>query len=201
MAVLRRLGRAGYTDVLALQEQLLAERIADTIPDTVILVEHDPVYTVGRRKDAAANLLAVGDTPVTHVSRGGDVTWHGPGQVVAYPIVRLHDQDLHAHLRRLEDVMIEVCAGFGLHAGRDARNTGAWVDGRKIGSVGVACRSWVTWHGLALNVCPDMGYFARINPCGFSSEIMTSMARELGVDGAPSLEAVEDAIAGVFAAW
>lgn len=201
MALLRRMGRAGYAEVLALQEQLLTERIAEAIPDTVLLVEHDPVYTVGRRKDATANLLAVGDTPVTHVSRGGDVTWHGPGQVVAYPIVRLHDQDLHAHLRRLEDVMIEVCGRFGLEAGRDARNTGAWVRGRKIGSVGVACRSWVTWHGLALNVRPDMRYFARINPCGFSSEIMTCMERELGVDGAPSLEAVEQAIAEIFAAW
>ncbi len=201
MALVKRLGHAGYDEVLALQERMLAERIAEQIPDTVLLVEHAPVYTVGRRKDATANLLAVGDTPVIHVSRGGDVTWHGPGQVVAYPIVRLHDQDLHAHLRRLEDVMIAVCARFGLEAARDARNTGAWVSGRKIGSVGVACRSWVTWHGLALNVCPDMGYFARINPCGFTSDIMTSMAQELGEDTSITLEAVMDATADIFAAW
>ena len=201
MALVKRLGHAGYAEVLALQEQLLAERIAENLPDTVLLVEHDPVYTVGRRKDATANLLAVGDTPVIHVSRGGDVTWHGPGQVVAYPIVRLRDQDLHAHLRRLEEVMIAVCARFGLVATRDARNTGAWVDGRKIGSVGVACRSWVTWHGLALNVCPDMRYFARINPCGFSSDIMTSVAQELGDDASVTLEPVMDATADVFTAW
>jgi lipoyl(octanoyl) transferase len=199
VARLRRLGRASYPEALALQEQLLAARITEEIPDTVILVEHEAVYTVGRRKGAGANLLAVGDTPVVHVSRGGDVTWHGPGQVVAYPIVKLIDQDLHAHLRRLEALMIDTCAAFGLEAGRDERNTGTWIAGRKVGSVGVACRSWVTWHGLALNVSCDLEAFARINPCGFPSAIMTSMSQE---KGAPvPFDAVLEAVAERFAAW
>ncbi len=199
MAALMRLGRASYAEVLALQERLLAERIAGDIPDTVILVEHDPVYTVGRRRGAEANLLDVGDTPVVAVSRGGDVTWHGPGQVVAYPIVRMPDGDLHAHMRRLEAVMVAACAAFGLQAGPDPRNTGTWIDGRKVGSVGIASRSQVAWHGMALNVDPDLRAFARVNPCGFPSAIMTSMAVE---KGAPvPLHAVMDVVADQFSAW
>ena len=199
MAALMRLGRAPYAEVLALQERLLAERIAGERPDTVIVVEHDPVYTVGRRRGAEANLLDVGDTPVVAVSRGGDVTWHGPGQVVAYPIVRMPDGDLHAHMRRLEAVMVAACAAFGLHAGPDPRNTGTWVDGRKVGSVGIASRSQVAWHGMALNVDPDLRAFARVNPCGFPSAIMTSMTVERG---APvSLHAVMDVVAEQFSAW
>lgn len=165
------------------------------------MLEHDPVYTVGRKRDATANLLAVGDVPVFEIERGGDVTWHGPGQVVVYPIVALDGErrDLHAHLRRLEDLMIDVCADFDLPVGRDPRNTGVWHDGRKLGSIGVACRRWVAWHGLALNVDPDLSYFARINPCGFPSEIMTSMARELGrpVD----VGAVREAFVARLRAW
>ncbi len=199
MATLMRLGRAPYAEVLALQERLLGERIAGEVPDTVILVEHDPVYTVGRRRGAEANLLDVGDTPVVPVSRGGDVTWHGPGQVVAYPIVRMPEGDLHAHMRRLEAVMVAACAAFGLVAGPDPRNTGTWIDGRKVGSVGIASRSQVSWHGMALNVDPDLRWFARVNPCGFPSAIMTSMVAE---KGAPiALEDVMDVVADQFAAW
>lgn len=175
-------GRVAYTDAWALQKQLVEQRVNGEIPDTVIVCEHDPVFTVGRRRDAMANVLVPGDAPVIEVERGGDVTWHGPGQVVVYPIVSLEGagRDLHAHMHRLEDLMIAVCADYGVVAGRDARNTGAWVDGHKIGSVGIACRRWVTWHGLALNVCPDMSWFARINPCGFEATIMTSLARVTG---------------------
>ena len=136
---------------------------------------------------ASANVLAPGATPVVEVERGGDVTWHGPGQLVAYPILRLEGEarDLHAHLHRLEDLVVDVCAAFGIAGGRDARNTGVWVRpgtpaGQKICSIGIACRRWVTWHGLALNVDPDLSAFARINPCGFDAAVMTSMARELG---------------------
>lgn len=192
-------GRVPYAEAWALQKALVEQRIAGTIPDTVLVLEHDPVYTVGRRRDAAANLLAVGDVPVFEIERGGDVTWHGPGQVVVYPILALADQDLHAHLHRLEDLMIDVCAGFELPVGRDPRNTGAWFGGRKLGSIGIACRRWVTWHGLALNVDPDLSYFHRIHPCGFPAEIMTSMAVALGrpVDRG----AVEAAFVERLAAW
>lgn len=176
------LGRVAYTEAWSLQKALVDQRASGEIPDTVLVCEHDPVYTVGRRRDAMANVLVPGDVPVVEVERGGDVTWHGPGQVVAYPIIQLDgvNRDLHAHMARLEDLMIAVCGHFGIEGGRDDRNTGAWVRGRKIGSVGIACRRWVTWHGLALNVDPDLSYFGRINPCGFEASIMTSMARELG---------------------
>lgn len=135
-------------------------------------------------------MLLPGDTPVVQVERGGDVTWHGPGQLVAYPIVRLPEgrQDIVLHLRSLEEAVIRTCADFGLLATRDPRNAGAWVGGRKIASVGVSCSRWVTWHGLALNVSPDLGWFARINPCGLGAEVMTSMAQELGA--APALAQV-----------
>lgn len=182
-----RLGRRDYAEVWALQRQCVEDRAAGRIGDTVIVCEHEPVFTVGRRRDGMANILDPGDTPVLEVERGGDVTWHGPGQVVAYPILLLEGagRDLHAHLRRLEHLMIEVCASFGLHAGTDPRNTGAWSNGRKVGSIGVACRKWVTWHGLALNVNPDLSWFSRINPCGFPASVMTSMAAELGRDVDP----------------
>lgn len=177
-------GRISYTEAHALQKDLVERRARGEIGDAVIVCEHDPVYTVGRRRDAMTNVLVPGDVPVVEVERGGDVTWHGPGQVVVYPILLLEGskRDLHAHMHRLEDLMIEVCADFGLAVGRDERNTGVWHAGRKLGSVGIACRRWVTWHGLALNVSPDLSYFQRINPCGFDATIMTSLSRELGRD-------------------
>ncbi len=195
------LGRIGYADAWALQKDLVERRATGEIVDTVIVCEHDPVYTVGRRRDAMANVLAPGDVPVVEVERGGDVTWHGPGQLVVYPILQLEGagRDLHAHMHRLEDLMIEVSGAFGVEAGRDPRNTGVWHAGQKLGSVGIACRRWVTWHGLALNVDPDLGYFQRINPCGFDATIMTSLARVLGrpVD----LRAVEAAVVARVGGW
>lgn len=196
-----RLGRVPYAVAWSLQTRLVEQRAAGLVGDTVIVCEHDPVYTVGRKRGAQANLLDVGDTPVFEIERGGDVTWHGPGQLVAYPILFLEGErrDLHAHLRRLEQLMIDVCARFGLEAGRDARNTGAWIGGHKVGSIGIACRRWVTFHGLALNVDPDLAAFARVNPCGFDASIMTSMARE---KGAPvDLQAVEAALISEVVGW
>jgi lipoate-protein ligase B len=191
-------GRLPYAEAHALQVDLVRRRADGEIGDAVIVCEHDPVYTVGRRRGATDNVLAPGDVPVVEVERGGDVTWHGPGQVVVYPILKLAEPDLHAHMHRLEQLMIDVCADYGLAAGRDARNTGAWVGGRKIGSVGIACRRWVTWHGLALNVSPDLGYFGRINPCGFDATIMTSMAAE-GV--AADLDDVRRRVVARVIAW
>lgn len=205
MARLIRLGRVDYRAAWARQQQELADVIAGA-ENAVLLCEHDPVYTVGRTRGASANVLAPGDTPVIEVERGGDVTWHGPGQLVAYPILRLEGaaRDLHAHLHRLEDLVVDVCAAFGIHGGRDARNTGVWVrpdtpGGQKICSIGIACRRWVTWHGLALNVDPDLSAFARINPCGFDAAVMTSMARELGRPVA--LDDVEAVLAARVQGW
>lgn len=197
---LRDLGRAPYAEAYALQKELLEARIRGEGEDVALIVEHDPVFTLGRRRGAADNVLVAGDVPVIQVERGGDVTFHGPGQLVVYPILALPPgrQDLHRHLKNLEEIALRACRAFGLDAARDPRNTGAWVGGRKIASVGVACRSWVTWHGLALNVNPDMSYFGRINPCGLTSDVMTSMALELGA--APDWEAVKAAVRGATAA-
>lgn len=149
-----------------------------------MLVEHPHVITVGRRQGATGNLLRPGDVEVVEVERGGDVTYHGPGQIVAYPILALTEgeRDLHRFLRNLEEAMIRTLAGFGIEGTREPGKTGVWVAGgaRKIASIGIACRKWITFHGLALNVTTDLGYFARIQPCGFDARVMTSMAAELG---------------------
>jgi len=168
----------------------VAERQRGERPDALVLVEHPHVITVGRRRGALANILAAGEVEVVEVERGGDVTYHGPGQIVAYPIVLLEEgeRDLHRFLRNLEEGMIRTLARWGLAADRAPGKTGVWLDGRgqgmsgqrKIASIGIACRKWVTFHGLALNVATDLGYFARIQPCGFDATVMTSMAHELG---------------------
>jgi lipoyl(octanoyl) transferase len=150
--------------------------------DTLFLVEHPHVYTLGRSRAAEANVLAPGDVEVIGIERGGDVTYHGPGQLVAYPIVLLGDgeRDLHRYLRNLEEAVIATCARVGVVADREPGKTGVWttVDGmrRKLCSMGIACRKWVCFHGLALNVTTDLAYFRRINPCGFEASVMTSLA-------------------------
>ncbi len=202
MAELRRLGRIGYADAHALQQRLVLDRAEGRAPeDIVLLCEHDPIYTLGRARGARANVLDPADVPVLEVERGGDVTFHGPGQLVCYPILLLEGaaRDLHAHLHRLEQLMIDVCGDLGVSADRDPRNTGAWANGRKIGSVGVACRRWVTWHGLALNVETDLRYFDRIHPCGLTSARMTSLSHERGAR-VPLAEA-QAAMETRLAAW
>ena len=173
-------GYTPYVDAHKLQKQLVDRRIRDATPDTILLLEHEPVITVGRKRGAVGNVLAAGDWPVVEVERGGDVTWHGPGQLVAYPIIKLEGKhaDLHWFLHRLEDAVIDVLGGLGISGQRDGRNTGVWVpEGeelpKKVCSVGIACRKWVTWHGLALNVDVDLGAFRRIHPCGFDADVMT----------------------------
>lgn len=194
-------GQVAYAAAWEMQKDLLERRIAGEIGDVVLVCEHDPVYTVGRRRGAEGNLLDVDGVPVYEVERGGDVTWHGPGQLVAYPILALHGEarDLHRWLRRLEDLLIAVCADFGLAAGRDPRNTGAWIGGRKVGSVGIACRRWVTWHGISLNVNPDLAWFARINPCGLDAALVTTMEAELGRP--VEMAAVQAALAARVRDW
>jgi lipoyl(octanoyl) transferase len=181
------LGRTSYRDAWARQLALVEARQRDEEPDTLLLVEHEHVFTLGRRREAEGNVLDAGDVEVIGIERGGDVTYHGPGQLVAYPIVLLREgpeRDLHAYLRNLEEAVIRTCTRFGLATDREPGKTGVWtstpVGRKKLCSMGIACRKWVTFHGLALNVTTDLAYFRRINPCGFESSVMTTMAEQLG---------------------
>ena len=185
------LGTLPYDDALALQRDVAARRISgDLAQDVLLLVEHPPVITFGRRVTAeqltatSAQLAARG-VDVRETERGGDITFHGPGQLVGYPVVDLtrHKQDLHWYLRTLEDVQIRALADLGIGAERNLGKTGVWTSGRKIASIGVHARQWVTWHGFALNVTTDLSFFDLLVPCGLDGVEMTSVARELGVAG------------------
>jgi lipoate-protein ligase B len=171
------LGLVDYSQALAWQEALVQERCRGAGDDTLLLLEHPPVFTLGRGADER-NILAPQQTPVYRVSRGGDVTFHGPGQLVGYPIIDLtaHGRDVHAYLRALEAVLIEALADYGLEAQRKTGLTGVWVSEQKIASIGVGVRRWITYHGFALNVDPELAYFAAIVPCGLAGVRMTSMA-------------------------
>jgi lipoate-protein ligase B len=183
------LGTADYREVWQRQFALVEQRQIGQAPDTLILVEHPHVFTLGRRRDAQQNVLAPGDVPVIEIERGGDVTYHGPGQLVAYPIVLLDkaagEQDLHKFLRNLEEAVIQTCVRAGLtNADRETGKTGVWTTEpggarKKLCSMGIACRKWVTFHGLALNVTTDLSYFSRINPCGFEASVMSSVENQL----------------------
>ncbi len=176
-------GQLAYDRALALQKALLSRRLASG-PDALVLLEHPPVYTLGRGADARhLGGAAQGEVPVLRVSRGGEVTYHGPGQLVGYPILALGDlrPDVHWYLRTLEEILIATLDDFGIRATREAGKTGVWVAGqRKIASIGVAVRRWVTWHGFALNVGADLHGFDAITPCGIEGVKMTSVAREGG---------------------
>ena len=176
------LGGLDFEDAWRRQLELVEARLRGEAPDTLLLVEHPPVITLGRRRDAHVNVLDAGDVPVVTIERGGDVTYHGPGQLVAYPVLLLGEgeRDLHRYLRNLEEAMIRALADVGLAAGRREGATGVWRGDRKLASIGIACRRWVVFHGLALNVATDLGAFARIRPCGFASEVMTSVSAEIG---------------------
>ena len=173
-------GLVPYSVGQSLQSTLLTHRIEHRIPDVVLVLQHEAVITVGRAREAHQHILPNNQLPVVEVRRGGDVTLHAPGQWVAYPIVRLEGQrqDLLDHMRRLETAVIDTLSQFGLTGQRDPRNTGVWMPNPtgsplKVCSVGIACRKWVTWHGLALNWDIDMSLYASLNPCGFSSDVMT----------------------------
>ena len=174
-------GRVPYRAALAWQRALAEERIAGRRGDLLLLLEHDPVVTLGRTSDSG-NLLHPGGIDVVEVERGGDVTYHGPGQLVGYPILDLsgYRQDLHWYLRTLEDALIVALARLDIAAGREPGRTGVWTSGRKIASIGVHVKRWVTWHGFALNVTTDLAAFGRIIPCGIPGVVMTSVEREGG---------------------
>lgn len=175
------LGRLSYADGLRLQEELLARHLAGETADTILLMEHDSVFTIGRTPDRSS----LGDlerlpAPLVEIGRGGKATWHGPGQLVGYPIINLahYGQDLHHYLRALEDALIAGCRVLGVAAGRRDGLTGVWVENRKLASIGVGARHWITQHGFALNVCGALEGFAAITPCGIDGVIMTSLERE-----------------------
>ena len=178
------LGHMEFQAAVALQERLVVLRQQQLVGDTLLFVEHPHVYTLGRG-GKAANVLAPKDVPVYRTSRGGDVTYHGPGQLVVYPIIDLRSKlrkDVHRYVRNLEQSAILTLAYFGIAAGRRPPYTGIWIEDRKIAAIGVAVRRCVTYHGLALNVNSDLSYFQRIVPCGLAWADVTSMAKELGTE-------------------
>ncbi len=183
------LGTLPYGEALELQRAVARARIrGDVAEDVLLLVEHPPVVTLGRTAKSAnliapQELLAARGVEVFEVERGGDITFHGPGQLVGYPIIDLkrHKQDLHWYLRQVEEGLIVALSALGIVAERYLGKTGVWTRGRKIASIGVHARDWVTWHGFALNVNTDLSWFDLIVPCGIQDVTMTSVARELGV--------------------
>jgi lipoyl(octanoyl) transferase len=182
--VTRWLGRIDYQAALALQEEIVASKVNDSAAaDQFLLLEHEPVYTIGRTPDQSS----LGDPaqlphPLVRINRGGQATYHGPGQLVGYPILDLktRGQDLHRYLRAMEEGLIEVLAEFGVIARRRDGLTGVWVENRKIASIGVGVRRWTSMHGFALNVCGDLSPFQEITPCGIIGVEMTSVEREAG---------------------
>jgi lipoyl(octanoyl) transferase len=202
----RRVGTLPYAEGLALQAELVALRRGGDIPDTLVLLEHPHVITLGSSSDRADVL--VGDEErarlgieLFQAGRGGGVTYHGPGQLVVYPILDLKPdrKDLHAYLRDLERVLIEVAGAFGVAAGRREGLTGVWTERGKLAAIGVRVSSqWIASHGVALNVAPDLAYFDSIVPCGLPGEAVTSLERELG--SAPAMEAVVERLVAGFGA-
>ena len=191
-------GRVDYVTALETQERLAAAVAAGTAPETLLLLEHPAVYTIGRDGDAAHLLDPL--TDLRRVNRGGDITWHGPGQLVGYPIVLLgrRGRDLHQWLRLLEELLIRTLAEFALPAERRPGLTGVWCERGKIGFIGVGVRRWVSLHGFSLNVCPDLTAFNSIVPCGLPSCPVTSMAA--AISPAPAPEAVAGVLGRLFPA-
>jgi len=175
------LGRLPYAEGLALQEALVAGKIAGDGAQHLLLLEHEPVYTMGRTRDESSlreEILL--PHPVYRTNRGGQATYHGPGQLVGYPVLdlSLFERDLHAYLRFLEEVLIALLARHGIRGGRIEGKTGVWVGDRKIASLGVGVRKWISMHGFAINICGDLGPFHHITPCGLPGVVMTSLEAE-----------------------
>ena len=199
------LGPTPYREGLALQQALVDARAAGRAPDRLLFPDHPPVLTIGRSPSAGSvvaspEALRQAGIEVFEVARGGDVTWHGPGQLVGYLILDLEAQgrDLHRFLRDIEQGLIDALAGWGIEAGREPGRTGVWSRGEKIASIGIAVRRWVSYHGFALNVAPDLRFFDLIHPCGLRGIQMTSVAKRLGNE-APSLADARDAVASEMA--
>lgn len=190
-------GTDTYEATWAFQKELLEARIRWEVPDSVILVEHPPVITLGRRLKDQTAILDAGDVPVVAVERGGEATVHGLGQLVAYPIVGV--RDVHAHLRGLEEVVIRMLADWGLEGWRNPPHTGVWLADKKVASIGVAVRRWVAYHGVALNVAVDPRLFQRIVPCGLPAAVMASVNDFL--ETPVSMQATKQAFCAHWSAW
>jgi lipoyl(octanoyl) transferase len=181
----RWLGRVRFEDALAMQEEIVARKMAaPASEDELLLLEHEPVYTIGRTPDQSS--LRGGahlPHPLVQINRGGQATYHGPGQLVGYPILDLkpRGQDLHRYLRALEELLIETLAHFEVPSARRDGLTGVWVGEKKIASIGVGVRRWISMHGFALNVCGDLTPYREITPCGIAGVEMTSIERERGI--------------------
>ena len=194
----RRLGVVPYADALELQRRLVDDRKADRIPDTLLLLQHPHVVTIGVKKDGRSHILASPErlsslgVDVFETGRGGDVTYHGPGQLVGYPIIDLNPdrRDVHRYVRDLEEVMIRVCADYGLDAERIKGSSGTWLGSEKIGAIGVRISRWVASHGFAFNVTTDVEFFNLIVPCGIADKGVTSLAAR--IDTPLSMADVED---------
>jgi lipoyl(octanoyl) transferase len=180
----RWLGRTEFDDALALQEKIVTRKREDpSHADELLLLEHEPVYTIGRTPDQSSLLGGAHlPHPLFAINRGGQATYHGPGQLMGYPIIdlRRYGQDLHRYLRWLEAMLIDLLAEHGIGASRRESLTGVWIGDRKIASIGVGVRYWITMHGFALNVCGDLSPFDHIVPCGINNVMMTSMEKETG---------------------
>ena len=191
----RWLGRMEFSDALALQEEVVTKKRQDrSLDDELLLLEHEPVYTIGRTPDKASLLGAAHlPHPLIPTNRGGQATYHGPGQLMGYPIIDLRGcgQDLHRYLRWLEQMLIGFLGNHRIAASRREGLTGVWIDHRKIASIGVGVRHWITMHGFALNVCGDLSPFNYIIPCGINNVAMTSMEKETG----KSISVVDVAVA------
>ena len=201
----RRLGLIGYQEALALQRELVEERRANRVPDLLLLLQHPPVITLGVRSEIArANVVATSErlaelgVEVHETGRGGDVTYHGHGQIVGYPILDLRPDrcDVHRYVRDLEEVMIRACADYGISATRIAGLTGTWVGAEKIGAIGIRISRWITSHGFAFNVGTDLDHFKLIVPCGISDRGVTSLEQLTG--RTIPLAAVEDVLVRRF---
>ena len=198
------LGQAKYLEVLDLQRELVKLRQGQRIPDTLLLVEHEPVITLGRRGStsnilSSSEQLASQGIQVHQVERGGDVTYHGPGQLVGYPLIDLAERSIgvRTFVDLLEETIILTLADFDILAKRKSQHRGVWVEDRKVAALGVAIKRWVSFHGFALNVSPNLDHYCHINPCELQPEQVTSMARLLG--NAPGMMEVGDRVMGKFA--
>jgi lipoyl(octanoyl) transferase len=195
------LGRIAYAPALTMQDDAVTARTAGQCGDRIFLLEHEPVYTIGRKRDRSS----LGEEPLPHpveeINRGGQATFHGPGQLVGYFIFDLQKltPDLHVFLRWIEEGLIALLAGYGLAAQRREGLTGVWIEDRKIASIGVGVRKWITMHGFGLNVGSDLSGFAAITPCGIQGVTMTSLSKELGRE--VSVEEVAKQAAQVFRAY
>jgi lipoate-protein ligase B len=199
-----QLGRIEFAEAFELQKRLLGERLEGRIDDALLLLGHPPTITVGKSGKlenilASPAMLAREGVSLVFTDRGGDVTYHGPGQIVGYPILDLRERgrDAHKYVRDLEEVLIRTLKDFSIDSGRDSGHAGVWVDNEEIAALGLSIRKWITMHGFALNVNPDMAHFALINPCGFSNRRATSIIQLLGHD--VSIEMVTEKLLGHFA--